>query len=109
MSMQLLNEDGFCIVEDIYPDKEIQHILEMIECADASRPTFRKTNDVFAIRRFLQEIPDIYPMIFTPKLNEVISRSFGPDYFPVKSIYFDKPAGSNWFVAYHQDLTISVD
>jgi len=27
----------------------------------------------------------------------------------VKSIYFDKPAGSNWFVSYHQDLTISVN
>jgi ectoine hydroxylase-related dioxygenase (phytanoyl-CoA dioxygenase family) len=27
----------------------------------------------------------------------------------VKSIYFDKPEQSNWFVAYHQDLTISVD
>jgi len=34
---------------------------------------------------------------------------FGPDYFLVKSIYFDKPEQSNWFVAYHQDLTISVD
>ena len=27
----------------------------------------------------------------------------------MKSIYFDKPAGSNWFVSYHQDLTISVN
>ena len=27
----------------------------------------------------------------------------------VKSIYFDKPGASNWFVAYHQDLMISVD
>jgi ectoine hydroxylase-related dioxygenase (phytanoyl-CoA dioxygenase family) len=27
----------------------------------------------------------------------------------VKSIYFDKPEKSNWFVSYHQDLTISVD
>lgn len=27
----------------------------------------------------------------------------------VKSIYFDKPKTSNWYVAYHQDLTISVD
>ncbi|KIC90263.1 phytanoyl-CoA dioxygenase family protein, partial [Flavihumibacter solisilvae] len=25
------------------------------------------------------------------------------------SIYFDKPGDSNWFVSYHQDLTISVD
>jgi ectoine hydroxylase-related dioxygenase (phytanoyl-CoA dioxygenase family) len=27
----------------------------------------------------------------------------------VKSIYFDKPETSNWYVSYHQDLTISVD
>ena len=30
-------------------------------------------------------------------------------FFVVKSIYFDKPKESNWFVSYHQDLTISVD
>lgn len=29
--------------------------------------------------------------------------------FVVKSIYFDKPEKSNWYVSYHQDLTISVD
>nr|WP_317166891.1 phytanoyl-CoA dioxygenase family protein [Chryseobacterium indologenes] len=34
---------------------------------------------------------------------------FGEKYFVVKSIYFDKPETSNWYVAYHQDLTISVD
>ncbi|MFD1256587.1 phytanoyl-CoA dioxygenase family protein [Mucilaginibacter terrae] len=33
----------------------------------------------------------------------------GNKYFVVKSIYFDKPEKSNWFVAYHQDLTVSVD
>lgn len=27
----------------------------------------------------------------------------------MKSIYFDKPETSNWYVAWHQDLTISVD
>ncbi|RZL07990.1 MAG: phytanoyl-CoA dioxygenase, partial [Hymenobacter sp.] len=26
-----------------------------------------------------------------------------------KAIYFDKPAGSNWLVAWHQDLMINVD
>jgi ectoine hydroxylase-related dioxygenase (phytanoyl-CoA dioxygenase family) len=28
--------------------------------------------------------------------------------FIVKSIYFDKPPASNWFVAYHQDIIIAV-
>jgi hypothetical protein len=31
------------------------------------------------------------------------------NYFVVKSIYFDKPETSNWYVPYHPDLTISVD
>ena len=34
---------------------------------------------------------------------------FSDKYFVVKSIYFDKPQSSNWYVSYHQDLTISVD
>jgi len=33
----------------------------------------------------------------------------GKIFFIVKSIYFDKPEQSNWFIAYHQDLTISVN
>ena len=41
--------------------------------------------------------------------NDIIQNLFGGNYFAVKSIYFDKPESSNWFVAYHQDLTISVD
>lgn len=33
---------------------------------------------------------------------------FGEKYFNIKAIYFDKPPQSNWIVAWHQDLTISV-
>ncbi|MHC8949588.1 phytanoyl-CoA dioxygenase family protein [Sphingobacterium hungaricum] len=47
--------------------------------------------------------------MFDNKLNRIIHDVFGKDYFTVKSIYFDKPETSNWYVAYHQDLTISVD
>jgi len=42
-------------------------------------------------------------------LRSIIKALFGDDRFVVKSIYFDKPEKSNWFVAWHQDLTISVD
>ena len=74
-----------------------------------SNPAFRRTSDLFAIRRFLQAVPAVQSLIFTPRLNALIKEVFGPGYFPVRSIYFDKPPGSNWFVAWHQDLTISVD
>jgi ectoine hydroxylase-related dioxygenase (phytanoyl-CoA dioxygenase family) len=57
----------------------------------------------------LKEVPETIPFIFTDKLRSIICQLFGNDFFVVKSIYFDKPGESNWFVAYHQDLTISVN
>lgn len=84
-------------------------LIACIRQSDSSRDTFRRSTNVFAIRQFLKEIPETIPLIFNQKLRKILMDHGGTDYFPVKSIYFDKPAGSNWFVAYHQDLTISVN
>lgn len=88
---------------------EINNLISVISQADTSKPAFRKTNDLFAIRQFLKEVPAAVAHIFNDKMNELVAQLFGKEYFAVKSIYFDKPENSNWFVAYHQDLTISVD
>jgi ectoine hydroxylase-related dioxygenase (phytanoyl-CoA dioxygenase family) len=101
--------DGFTVVNDIYTDAEVNNILKAIESADKTGPLFRQTDDLFAIRQFLKAIPSVSSLIFTDKLNLCLKQLFGDGYFAVKSIYFDKPALSNWFVARHQDLTISVD
>jgi ectoine hydroxylase-related dioxygenase (phytanoyl-CoA dioxygenase family) len=101
--------DGFTVVEDIYTGAEVNAIINAIESADKSGPLFRQTDDVFAIRQFLKAIPDVYSLLFNDRLKSVVSNIFDDDYFVVKSIYFDKPGSSNWFVAWHQDLTISVD
>lgn len=104
-----LKETGFTTVESIYSDTEIEQIIMAISHADSSKETFRKSNDLFAIRQFLKEIPEAANYIFNHKLKKIISEYFGTNYFVVKSIYFDKPETSNWYVAYHQDLTISVN
>lgn len=101
--------NGFAIIENVFTLAQLDSLFSVIETADSGRPTFRKTNDLFAIRQFLKEIPAAAGHIFNNKLNNLIAQLFGREYFAVKSIYFDKPEGSNWFVAYHQDLTISVD
>ncbi|KOS05245.1 phytanoyl-CoA dioxygenase [Flavobacterium akiainvivens] len=101
--------NGFAVIENIYSEDERLQIINVIEGTDTSGDTFRKSENLFAIRQFVKEIPQALPLIFNEKLRQVISQVFGEDYFIVKSIYFDKPGGSNWFVAYHQDLTVSVD
>jgi ectoine hydroxylase-related dioxygenase (phytanoyl-CoA dioxygenase family) len=101
--------DGFTIIDEIYTAVEINSILRIIDAVDKTNSTFRKTDDLFAIRRFLKEVPAAIPVVFNDKFKTVISKLLGPNYFAVKCIYFDKPPKSNWFVAWHQDLTISVD
>ena len=106
---QEIDEFGFSTVNGIYTEKEIEQILSIIVTADNDRATFRKSEDLFAIRQFLKELPEITTLVFNDALKKLLKDVFGQSYFVVKSIYFDKPEKSNWYVAYHQDLTISVD
>ena len=104
-----LLDNGFTTIDNIYSTGEVKEILATIEKADKTNETFRKSADLFAIRQFLKEVPEAIKHIFNDNLQTVIRHIFGDDYFAVKSIYFDKPETSNWYVSYHQDLTISVD
>jgi len=104
-----LQKEGFTIIEEVYSNAEIDQLLYIINDANSTNKTFRKAKDIFAIRQVLKEIPGLTPIIFNERLLEIIQTRFGKNYFVVKSIYFDKPASSNWYVAYHQDLTISVN
>ena len=111
-SLNEIDTEGFTIINTVYTKNEIEKLISLIENNSENRVdtgTFRKSQDLFAIRQFHKEIPETLPYIFNPNLKDIIEATFGEDYFITKSIYFDKPEKSNWFVAYHQDLTISVD
>ncbi len=105
-----ISENGFTTIDNIYSSGEIDQMLSTIQQAEnRNKETFRKSADLFAIRQFLKEIPGIITLVFNNNLKNIVQQFFGDNYFVVKSIYFDKPATSNWYVSYHQDLTISVD
>lgn len=104
-----IQELGFSNIDNVFTDQEVEDILAAINRTDSTKETFRKSDDLFAIRQFLKEVPETIDLIFNHKLKHIVKEVFGEDYFLVKSIYFDKPETSNWFVSYHQDLTISVN
>ncbi|OCB68526.1 phytanoyl-CoA dioxygenase [Flavobacterium piscis] len=107
-----INSKGFTIINDIYSENEIGKLISLIENSTENKTknsTFRKSQDLFAIRQFHKQIPETLPYIFNENLKSIVESNFGKGYFITKSIYFDKPEKSNWFVAYHQDLTISVN
>lgn len=107
-----ITSEGFTILNNVYTDNEIEKLISLIEKKtenNTENATFRKSQDLFAIRQFHKEIPETLDFIFNQNLKDIIEKAFGKGYFITKSIYFDKPEKSNWFVAYHQDLTISVN
>lgn len=106
---QDIADNSFSVISNVFSEEEIERISCIINDIDTSKETFRKSEDLFAIRQFLKEIPEVKNLIFNENIKKIIKEVFGEQYFVVKSIYFDKPETSNWYVAYHQDLTISVD
>ncbi|WP_433835474.1 phytanoyl-CoA dioxygenase family protein [Flavobacterium anhuiense] len=107
-----IDTEGFSIINNVFTETEIENIISLIEnktTDNQENVTFRKSQDLFAIRQFHKEIPETLPFVFNENLQKIIKSTFGEGFFITKSIYFDKPEKSNWFVAYHQDLTISVD
>jgi hypothetical protein len=107
-----ISTNGFTIINQVYTESEIEKLISLIENrteSNSENATFRKSRDLFAIRQFHKEVPETLDFIINQNLKDIIEDTFGKGYFITKSIYFDKPEKSNWFVAYHQDLTISVD
>jgi len=107
--MEAFFANGFVTIDNIYTTTEVENILHVIKLADTGKETFRKSSDLFAIRQFLKEVPSAIELVFNNSLKTILNKLLGNKYFVVKSIYFDKPQSSNWYVSYHQDLTISVD
>ncbi|AWW00776.1 phytanoyl-CoA dioxygenase family protein [Arcticibacterium luteifluviistationis] len=104
-----LEENGYSVLMDLYLDHEISQMLACIENAEQNGNSFMKTEDLFAIRQLIKNVPELSDLMFNKKLTELITDLSASEYFLTKAIYFDKPSASNWFVAYHQDLSISVD
>jgi len=103
---QALDQNGFTILQNFYSEEEIESILECIEPVDRSS---NNSAELYAIRQFLKIIPETKSLIFNERLQTSIREIFGEGFKNIKSIYFDKPEQSNWFVAYHQDLMIAAD
>jgi ectoine hydroxylase-related dioxygenase (phytanoyl-CoA dioxygenase family) len=101
-------ETGFAVLPSMYAPHEIAALLRAVEQAPASGPNFRRSQEVFAIRDLLGEVPALWPLLDTAALRQLLRELFPTGCQLVKAIYFDKPANSNWLVAWHQDLMINV-
>ena len=98
---QQLADNGYLILDAVYSQDEVNRIAGMIDALIG-----HERGSTHAIRAVLQQVPVLKDVLLNERMQQLISQYLGDDFFLVKSIYFNKPASSNWFVSYHQDLSV---
>lgn len=102
-AIQKLTYKGFTILHHVYSKKEINQVKSRIEHYFKNR----NEENVHALRNVLQEIPEIKPLLLNTNLLHILGK-INPKLFLTKVIFFDKTPESNWYVTWHQDITINV-
>ncbi|MFD2569908.1 phytanoyl-CoA dioxygenase family protein [Spirosoma soli] len=104
-----LAENGFTILPGVFDNATVQCLINTIDQASIDSSNARATAHLFAIRNLLQEVPSLARLLWTSPINHLLDAVTGEGTNCIRAVYFDKPAGSNWVVPWHQDLHISVD
>jgi ectoine hydroxylase-related dioxygenase (phytanoyl-CoA dioxygenase family) len=97
---------GHATIPDVFSAAEVASIIQAIDQAEPTLST--APGELHAIRNVIQRISMLRRLLFHSGLLQIVHHHLSLKAFLTKSIYFDKPPGSNWFVAWHQDISISV-
>jgi predicted DNA-binding transcriptional regulator YafY len=101
--LKKMQHKGFAILRYVYTRKEVNVMKGILD-------QFIKKNlstEAFSIRRLLMEIPELKDHVVNNNLRTILKR-IDPSLYLTKAIFFDKTPEGNWFVTWHQDITINV-
>lgn len=90
---------GFAIIDNALDDATIGALLETLAPLQVEGA---------AGARNLLDVAAVQSLARSAQIRALIEPILGPQCFAVRGIYFDKTAGANWKVPYHQDLSIAV-
>lgn len=103
-----LKEQGFAFVDGVYTPAELEAMVAAVAAMDGTAAGVMRTEETYAIRQVVKHVPALLPIVLNERMQELLARHIGADACVCKSIWFDKPPGGNWFVGYHQDISINV-
>jgi hypothetical protein len=93
---QLLKQNGFELVPHVLDERDCQELIVSLGPVNG------------AGRRGLLDVSIVAKLATSVRLLDLVRPHLKSEPRAVRAIYFDKSAGINWLVAWHQDLTISV-
>lgn len=106
-----IDHEGFDIINDSLSPAQIERWQGELDAAADSMTDHDSVRDrgaLYAIRNLLDVIPSLREIPRLPGVRRLIEPILGPGAFLVKGMLFDKSAGANWGVFWHQDLSVPV-
>lgn len=97
--------NSYDIIYHVYSTQEVDLINNLLERYLVNKPS----DKTYSIRKLLKNVPELKSLLNTKRLEDVLVKHGLSFSDCTKGIFFDKPEGFNWFVGYHQDLSISVN
>ena len=102
-----VERDGYSILAGVFGRQEIERLIDAVSTV-AGHSGVLSRGGVYAVRNLLQLSPAIKELASSAKVHSIVQGNLARDAFPVRATLFDKTAGANWLVPWHQDLTICV-
>lgn len=72
------------------------------------REEVRRKKSVYGVRNLLEICPRVAALAVSPQVRQFATAAIGEEAFAVRAIFFDKVAGANWSLFWHQDNVIAV-
>jgi len=93
-------DPGYSIHEGVFDRAAMLEILEALDRAELTRTR--------AGARHVLTVPAVQALASEPALMRIARQYVGMNAFPFGATLFDKSAGSNWLVAWHQDTALPI-
>ena len=100
--LRAIERDGVALVPDAVPSD----VLDVV--AAATEPILAGLSRVQGGVRDMLAVPAVRELARSPGVRRWVEPVLGPDCVAVNGTLFDKAAGRNWKVPFHQDVTIRV-
>jgi hypothetical protein len=105
--IELFEQQGFSVLPDVFTKPEVSSLIDSISRIGRDE-SVRSRGGVYAVRNLLRLCPVIGDLARSPRVRSIVEEIFPDEAIAVRATLFDKTAGANWLVPWHQDLTVCV-
>ena len=102
-----ITSDGYAIVENVIAREEVEALRGAIAAIPQREEVRRRTN-VYGIRNLLEVSRECCELAASEAIRALVKPILGEQCFAVRGTFFDKVAGANWNLRWHQDSVIAV-